>query len=172
MGEEAQQLTRKKVLRNTLVLALFCLALGGWLLHTRIHSPLAEDENLIPFMSGIFSVFILPILFLFRKTIVFAYLANGFLIIIGIITMTHFSIVHFSGPLNLESLLYNTLLADILIALGKFVIGKAIFDLQFVHTDNDIVPKGRYFQYPNTGFWIVHFVALALVYGAGNILWK
>jgi hypothetical protein len=165
-------MTRKTYLKNTLIMCLFFLAFGGWLLHTRIHAPMAQDENLIPFISGLFSVFILPFLFWYKPTLIFAYIANGFLIIIATITMGHFSIAHFHGPVTLYSLLFNTLLADISIAWAKFVVGKAIFDLEFVHTENDPLPKGRWLRYPNTGWWLVHLVGLSFVYALGNILWR
>jgi len=157
-------MTRKSTLKLTLIAALVFLALGGWLLHLRTHPPLQEAENLVPFISGIASVVILPVMFWFRPTLAYAYVINGMLVILGTITMTHFSIVELGTPFGL--------LADIALLWGKFAVGKAIFDLEMLKDDKDIQPKGRYFRYPNTGWWLVHLVAWSVVYAAGNILWK
>lgn len=157
-------MTRKSTLKLTLIAALVFLALGGWLLHLRTHPPLQETENLVPFISGIASVVILPVMFWFRPTLAYAYVINGMLVILGTITMTHFSIVELGTPFGL--------LADIALLWGKFAVGKAIFDLEMLKDDKDIQPKGRYFRYPNTGWWLVHLVAWSVVYAAGNILWK
>lgn len=165
-------MTRKQTLKLTLLTGMIFLSFGGWLLHTKIHSPLNGAEYLLPFLSGIFSIVILPALFWFRPTLAYAYVINGFIVIIGTITMAHFSIVFFRGPLTLYSFFFNTMLADISMLWGKFVMGKAIFDLEMINTAQDQTPKGRYFRYPNTGWWLVHLVALSIVYALGNILWK
>jgi len=163
---------RKKVLKNTLITGLVFLAVGGWLLHIRTHPPLMDEDNLVPFISGMVSIFILPLLFWFRSTISYAYVINGFLVILGTITMSHFSIVHFNGPLSLAGILFNTTLPDIALLWGKFVVGKALFDLELLRSDQDTIPAGRYFRYPNTGWWLVHLVMLSVVYALGHILWK
>ncbi len=165
-------MTRKEYLKNTLIMCLFFLALGGWLLHTRIHSPSNVSYGWVPFLSGIFSIFILPFMFWYKPTLIWAYLVNGFLIIIATITMAHFSIAHFHGPITLYSLMFNTLLADISLAWAKFVVGKAIFDLEMIRSENDQVIKGRWFRWPNTGFWLVHLAGASIVYALGNILWR
>jgi len=165
-------LNKKSIIKLTLIVGLFSLALGGWLLHIRTHPPLMDSYNLLPFLSGIMSVIILPLLFWFRPTIILAYLINGFLVILGTITMAHFSIVHFAGPINLYTLLFYTTLPDIFLLWGKFCVGKALFDLEFLKSDQDQVPKGRYFRYPNTGWWLVHLFAWSIVYALGNLLWK
>ncbi len=157
-------MTRKNVLKATLVTALFFLAAGGWLLHFHIHPPFQESYNLVPFLSGIVSIVILPAMFWFRPTLAYAYVINGMLVILGTITMTHFSIVELGSPFGM--------LADIALLWGKFAVGKAVFDLEIVRDDKDLQPKGRYFRYPNTGWWLVHLLAWSAVYAAGNILWK
>lgn len=163
---------RKWVLKTTLVASLFCIALGGWLLHLRIHPPSKDADLLIPFISGIVSVFCLPLLFCFRRTIGLAYIANGFLVIIGTITMTQFSIINFKGPVTPVNIILNTLFADVAILWGKFVIGKAIFDLELLKSDAEAITKGRFFRYPHMGWWLAHLFAVALVYTLGNIFWK
>ncbi len=165
-------MNRKRALKATLVTGLFSLALGGWLLHLRIHPPTKSRDLLIPFIAGIVSAFCLPLLFWFRRTLNLAYIVNGFLVIIGTITMAQFSIVNFKGPVTAVNIIVNTLLADIALLWGKFVIGKAIFDLEFLKSDADLSAKGRFFRYPKMGWWLAHLFALAAVYALGNILWK
>lgn len=165
-------MNRKKMIKVSLLFCLFFLALGGWLLHIRIH-PLQKDMDfVIPFILGIVSVFLIPLLFCFRPSLALAYILNGFFAIIGTILMVQFSIVRFEGALNLQSIFFNTLLADIGILWGKFAIGKALFDLEFLKSDTDIRPKGRFFRYPNMGWWWAHLFALSAVYILGNLLWK
>lgn len=165
-------MNRKNMLKTVLIAGLFFLALGGWLLHLRVHPVEVNKSNLVPFISGIISVFCLPLMFCFKPTITLAYILNGFFAIIGTITMAHFSIVHFTAPATFEVIFLNTTLADISLLWGKFAIGKVIFDLEFLKTDTDIKPAGRFFRYPNMGWWWVHLFALAIVYALGNILWK
>ena len=110
-------MTRKKVIKTTLIAGLFFLAFGGWCLHLRIHPPAKDADNLIPFISGILSVFCLPVLFCYRKTIAWAYILNGFSVILGTVTMAHFSMVHFQGPVTMSNILLTTTLADIVVLL-------------------------------------------------------
>jgi len=165
-------MNRKKMIKATLIVGLFFLALGGWLLHLRIHPPAMDADYFIPFAAGIVSAFCLGFLFYFRQTLTFAYLINGFLVIIGTITMTHFSFVNFKGSITATNIILNTTFADILILWGKFSAGKALFDLEFLKSDTDVAIKGRFFRYPNMGWWWAHLVALATVYTLGKILWK
>ena len=162
----------KKMIKTTLVAGLFFLALGGWLLHIRIHPITKTIDNIIPVISGIISVFVLPILFWFGPTVSLAYIINGFLVKLGAIIMAHFSITHFKDPVTPVTIILNTTFADILILWGKFAIGKAIFNLEFLRSDKDAAAKGRFFRYPNMGWWWVHLFALALVYALGNVFWK
>lgn len=165
-------MNRKRMIKTALIAGLFFLALGGWLLHLRIHPLKNGEENIIPLILGIVSVFFTPFLFCFRPTINLAYILNGFSAIIGTITMAHFSIVHFQGPLTALSIILNTTFADIAVLWGKFAIGQAVFGLEFLKSDTDKLPKGRFFRYPNMGWWWVHLFALAIVYALGNIFWK
>lgn len=165
-------MNRKKAIKVTLALSLFFLALDGLLLHLRVHPPADHEVNILPLVSGIVSVFLLPLLFCLRRTLVPAYIINGFLAIIGTITMAHFSLVNFKGPVTISNILINTTFASIAVCWGKFAVGKAIFDLEFLKSDSDIVHKGRFFRYPNMGWWWVHLFSLTAVYTLGNILWK
>jgi len=164
---------KKDYLRLVLILAIFFLALGGWLLHLRIH-PLAKDVgNYIPFMAGFISIIIIPILFIFRSTISFAYLLNGMTVIIGTITMAHFSIKHPPQVWTLQSIFLGTLLADIILLWGKFAMGIALFDLDpVISRPEALMRSGRFFRFPNMGFWFAHFIALTAVYIIGSYFWK
>ena len=159
-------------MKATLISGLFFLALGGWLLHARIHPFAREAENLIPFLAGLVSVFAIPFLFSFKKTIVIAYLYNGFSVILGTITMAHYSMAHYAQPLSFTGIMTGTIIADVFLLWGKFAIGKALFDLEFLHSDEDEMPGGRYFRYPNSGWWLVHLIGWSAVYALGHILWK
>ena len=138
----------------------------------RSHPPFAEDENMIPFIFGIVSVFALPVMFWFRKTIILAYLINGFSVIIGTILMMHFSLSNLRAPITPLDIVFRTTFPDILLLWGKFGVGKALFDLELLKSDTDPAIKGRFFRYPNMGWWWVHLIALSMVYALGNILWK
>jgi len=165
-------MSRKKMLKATLIGGLVLLAFGGWCLHLRIHPPSKNAANLIPFISGVLGVFCIPLLFCYRRTLAWAYVLNGFSVIVGTVTMAHFSIVHFQGPVTLPNLLLTTTLADIAILWTKFVLGKTLFDLEFLRSETDPSPKGHFFRYPNMGWWWVHLFSVAIVYALGNMLWK
>ncbi len=172
MPETEGDMNRKKMVKTELIASLFFLALGGWLLHLRIHPLANSDENLILLISGIISVFCLSFLFWFRPTVILAYLINGFSVIIGAITMAHFSIAHLQWPISAGTIILNTTFADIVILWGKFAVGKALFELEFLKSEADAAAKGRFFRYPNMGWWWVHLFVLAIVYALGNILWE
>lgn len=162
---------KKDYLRLTLIMAIFFIALGGWLLHLMIHPVAKNAENYIPAVAGFISVIIVPILFIFRSTTPFAYLLNGMTVIIGTITMAHFSIKHPPQVWILETILLGTLLADIILLWGKFAIGKALFEMEITmnHPD-DPVRSGKFFRFPNMGFWLAIFVALTAIYIIGNYI--
>jgi hypothetical protein len=163
---------KKEYLRAILILAIFFLALGGWLLHVRVHPPAADAENYIPFVAGIISIFVVPVFFIFRSTTSFAYLLNGMLVIIGTITMAHFSIEHHPPVWTLKTIFLGTLLADIILLWGKFAVGKALFELELAVNQPDTpMRRGRFFRFPNMGFWFVHVVTLTVVYTIGSYYW-
>jgi len=164
---------KKDYLRLVLILAIFFLALGGWLLHLRIHPTAKDAENYIPLVAGCISVIVIPVLFIFRSTIPFAYLLNGMTVIIGTITMTHFSIENHPPVWTLQTILLGTCLPDILMLWGKFAVGKALFDLDPVISRPDApMRSGRFFRFPNMGFWFAHVVTLTAVYLIGSYFWK
>jgi hypothetical protein len=130
--------------------------------------------NYIPFITGIFSALVLTVMFSVGALIPLAYLINGMLAIIGTITMTHFSIHYWPKDATLGTIFLGTLLADIIILWTSFCIGKAIFELETSTPENLEHPKpaGRFFRYPNMGYWGIHIFGLSLVYTAGHIFWK
>lgn len=149
-------------IKNYLILALFLVSFGGLGLHFRVHDPAKHAFGYVPLISGIISAFALPALFYFKRTLHLAHILNGFTCIIGVITMTHFSVVR--API----------IPDIMIVAGKFMLGRAIFDYEaFANLDAAPQIKGwSLIRYPNMGFWYVHMALLSLVYYLGNLLWR
>ncbi|PKN84268.1 MAG: hypothetical protein CVU51_10800 [Deltaproteobacteria bacterium HGW-Deltaproteobacteria-1] len=164
---------KKDYLRFILILAIFFMALGGWLLHLRIHELGKNSSNYIPAIAGLISVFIVPVLFIFRSTISFAYLINGMTVIIGTITMVHFSLLNPPPVWTFSAVLFGTLLPDIVLLWGKFAVGKALFEMDMALNQPDApMRKGRFFRFPNMGFWHAHVVTLSVVYLIGNYFLK
>jgi hypothetical protein len=145
-----------------LILGLFFLSLGGLGLHWPYHNPADQTYGIVPAVAGAISVVLIPLLFLFRRTLHLAHLVNGFVAIIGMVTMTHFSLV--ARPLY----------ADVAIVMVKFFLGRSIFELE-AYRNLDTAPTAagwRFFRYPNMGFWYVHFVLISVVYALGQLLWR
>jgi hypothetical protein len=165
-------MTQKQNIRALLLFALVFVSLGGFMVHLRVHPPTAATANLIPFIAGIIGILIVPAMFLASTTKAFAYVINGMLAIIGIITMAYFSMKHLPANLSIATLLTGTLLADILICFTVFLIGKALFELDVFNTIDAPARKGRLWRYPNMGWWWVHLFALSAVFALGNVLWK
>jgi hypothetical protein len=152
----------KKEIRKPILTLLF-LSLGGWLLHFRIHPPLADEENFIPFFLGLFDVLITPQLFNYKKTVLVAYLFNGLGVIIGAITMAAFSFSALPAPLTFTTIIFKTTLADILILFPKLFIGQII--LSYFYPGG----LGRMFT---PSWWIRHFFYLSAVFSLGHFLWR
>jgi hypothetical protein len=165
-------MTIRTYVKSVLLSALITLSLGGFLLHSRAHPISQNPWNVIPAIAGILSIIVVPLLFSFRKTIASGYVLNGFLVIVGTITMAHFTIVHWPNPATLGAIVFKTTLSDILILWGNFFIGKALFDLEFFGYDPNKVKKGTTYRYPHLGWWLVHLAAISLVYALGNLLWR
>jgi hypothetical protein len=163
---------QKQKLRLLLVVGLAFVSFGGWVLHARIHPPSQSALNTIPFIAGLISMIVVPIMFLFRKTVAYAYVINGMLVIIGTITMTHFSLAHLPERLTFVNIIGRTLLPDIAILFVNFMLGKAIFELELLKSEDSPARHGRFFRYPNMGWWWVHLFALSAVYTVGHFLWK
>lgn len=127
--------------RRTLLAALFLVALGGFLLHYRIHPFMSPDKtnpavfvfNGTKFLASFFSlvdVVVVTLLFSSRRTVLYGYLLNGLIVIYGSILMAHFSIAGLSGSsLPLPDLILRSTFADIAIAGADFFLGKALYEL-------------------------------------------
>jgi hypothetical protein len=127
--------------KNTLIIALFLLAISGFLLHYRVHPFLTPDKvsqgafifNKSNFLASLFSLIdavVVTSLFLSRKTAVFGYLLNGLIVIFGTILMAHFSIVDIiAKSIPVASWLTRSTLPDIGIAWADFLVGKSLYDL-------------------------------------------
>lgn len=127
--------------KSALLIALFLLAVSGFMLHYRIHYFIVPDKlhaggfifDKTRFLSNLFpliDVFVVTALFLSRKTAVYGYLLNGLLVIYGTIFMVHFSLTEIMAKsLPLSSLLTKSTLPDIGILWSDFLVGKALFDL-------------------------------------------
>jgi hypothetical protein len=165
-------MTQKQNIRALLLFALVFVSLGGFMIHLRIHPPNATTANLIPFIAGIIGILIVPAMFLANTTKAFAYVVNGMLAIIGIITMGYFSIKHLPANPSIAALLTGTLLADIFICFNVFLIGKSLFEFDMFNAIDAPVRQGRFWRYPNMGWWWVHLFALSAVFTLGNVLWK
>ena len=165
-------MTQKQNIRNLLVAGLVAASLGGWLLHLRIHPPGNSPVNLIPFIAGLISIVVLPAMFFSRKTMAYAYVINGMIVIIGAITMGHVSLMRLPDHVTFKTIILGTLLADIVLLFTKFLFGKALFELEMLKMIDAAARRGRFWRYPNMGWWWVHLVALTAAYAAGNLLWK
>jgi hypothetical protein len=165
-------MTVRTYTKTILLAALITLSLGGFLLHSRIHPIAKNPANLIPAISCLLSIFVIPALFSFKKTVEYGYVLNGFLVIIGTIAMAHLSLVNWPAPATVGAILFKTTLADILILWGKFFVGKALFDLEFFGYDPRKTKKGKTYRYPNLGWWLIHLAVISLVYVLGNQLWR
>jgi hypothetical protein len=165
-------MTVRTYVKSTLLASLVALALGGFLLHLRIHPFTHSPSKLIPFVSGLLSLVLVPLLFSFRKTLSYGYVLNGMLVILGTVAMAHFSISNWPKPVSVGAILLKTTLADIALLWGKFFVGKALFDLELYGYDRDQAKKGITCRYPNYGWWMVHLVVLSLVYYLGHLVWR
>jgi hypothetical protein len=165
-------MTIRTYIKTTLFLGLIAVSLGGLMLHLRLHPVSRNTSNLIPLLSGILSVIIVPLLYSSKKTIGYGYTLNGFLVIIGTIAMAHFAIKNWHPPLTFESIILQTTLPDIMVLWTKFFIGKALFDLELFGYDSGRNKIGVAYRYPNTGWWLVHLAGVSIVYGLSDWLWR
>jgi hypothetical protein len=163
---------QKQKLRLLLISGLIFVSLGGWLLHLRLHPPFKLPANIIPFLAEMISFTVLPVMFLIRSTTAYAYVVNGMLVIIGTITMAHFSLARPPETLTPVTVFLSTLFPDIVILFTNFVLGKALFELTLLKNEETPARHGRFFRYPNMGWWLVHLAAMSAVYALGHFLWK
>ena len=137
-------MTIRTYIRSILLGALIALSLAGYMIHARIHFIAQNPSFLVPFVAGILSITVIPVLFWFKKTLAYGYVLNGFLCIIGTITMAHFAIAHWSAPTSPPDILLKSMVIDILIVWGKFFIGKALFESGDLRVRPEQAESGHY----------------------------
>ncbi len=163
-------MTIRSYIRVMGLAALVALALGGFLLHIRIHPPAGNASFLSNIITGILSIAVVPVLFLRKETVPYGYVLNGFIAIVGTVTMAHFSLAHPPAGFSPAGILLKTTLPDIFILWGKFFIGKMLFDCEVYGYNAALEKKGVWYRYPNLGWWFVHLAVVCLVYYAGHLL--
>ncbi|MCX7990893.1 MAG: hypothetical protein N2999_02495 [Proteobacteria bacterium] len=126
--------------RKLLILALFLFAISGLMLHYRIHpffvtskiNPAEKVFSLTYFWASLLPLIdtvLVTLLFMSRKTAVYAYLLNGLIVIYGTVLMSHFSINYFMvAKIPPSEWILKSTLPDIGIAFGDFFVGKVIYD--------------------------------------------
>ena len=159
---------------NRLILlgALVALALAGFLLHSRIHLIAKNASFIVPYVAGILSVIVIPVLFWFKKTLSYGYVLNGFLCIIGTVTMAHYAIAHWSAPNSPSDIVFKSMVIDILMVWAKFFVGHALFELETYGYDAHRKKVGITYRYPNLGWWLIHLVGVSCVYSLGSYFWR
>jgi hypothetical protein len=165
-------MTVKIYTRTLLVGTLVALSLAGFMIHARVHLIAQNLSFIVPFVAGILSAVAVPILFWFPRTLAYGYVLNGFLCIMGTVTMAHFAIARWHSPTSPPDILLKSMLIDILIVWGKFFVGKALFELETFGYDANQPKGGITYRYPNMGWWLIHLVAVSFVYYLGNRLWS
>jgi hypothetical protein len=125
--------------KRVLLATLFFIALGGFMLHYRIHPVWVPDKatggllfsstNLLSNLFPLVDVVVVTLLFAFRRTAAYGFLLNGLIVIYGTIFMGHFTIATLWGKsAPISAWLVKSLLADILILWGDFLVGKVLYD--------------------------------------------
>lgn len=126
--------------RRALLAALVLLAVGGLLLHARIHPIFLPDKanpgvslfrpSFIPAtLLPLLDVVIVTVLFARRRTAAFGHLLNGLIVIYGTVLMGHFSIAALApkSPALTDWVLKSTF-PDIAIAWADFLAGKILYE--------------------------------------------
>jgi hypothetical protein len=130
----------RTVTRRILLTTLFFLAVGGFLLHYRIHTLMVPDKmqpgtlifsgtNFLANLFPLIDVVLVTILFMRQKTAVYGFLLNGLIVIYGTIFMTHFSIAdNLARAVPIQDWPLKSTLPDIAIAWADFLTGKLLYD--------------------------------------------
>ena len=108
------------------IFGLWVMACGGFLLHARVHPPSKDAFNWFGVSFALFDAVVLPWLFLFRRSVPWAYLINATSVVVGAATMTWFSFTHWTEPLTVKNLLLLSTFPDILILLAKLALAHVI----------------------------------------------
>lgn len=145
----------------SLVFGLFFISLGGAMIHYHAHPSAKHDFAYVPMVAGILSVLVIPPLFLFKRTLHLAYMLNGFLVIVGTVTMGHYALV--SRPIW----------PDLPILWAKFLMGYALFNIEVFSAAADLkLDLLKAIRYPHFGFWVVHLLTIGTVYTLGAMYWR
>lgn len=99
---------------------------GGLLLHVRIHPPTEDAFDWLPVAFGVLGAFVVPVLFDYRPTAVWAFLLTFAGVVIGTITMAYYSVTHWQGPVTWDAVLLKSTLADIVILTAKLPLAVSI----------------------------------------------
>jgi hypothetical protein len=157
----------KKELRK-LIIELWLLSLGGWLLHYRVHPiPLPgsphNPADFLPFTWDLVAILAVPFLLNYRRTVIVGYLINGIGVIIGAVAMASFSIAKPPQPLHLSSIFLATTFPLILILNAKLFIGQIVL-LNFYPQG-----LGRVFT---PFWWFRHYVYISVAFAIGHFIWR
>jgi len=159
--------------KRTLLLTLFLLSLGGLLLHLRIHTPWHEGKIMMPYalasLCNLISLLLVVVFFARKETAELGYLLNGLTVILGIILMSQLSLQSWSAGLPWYAALLNTTLGDSFILLGKFMAGKALFELYHPERVANNWKFPQSFRFLNVGWWALHFILIITVYSIGHV---
>ena len=165
-------MTLRTYYRTILLGALVTLALAGFLVHSRIHLITQNTSFIVPFSAGILSIIVIPALFCIKRTLPYGYVINGFLCIIGTVTMAHYAIANWSAPNSPPDIIFKSMIIDILIVWAKFLVGHALFELETFGFDAHRKKAGITYRYPNLGWWFIHLLGVSAVYFFGNYFWR
>jgi hypothetical protein len=151
------------------IFSIVLLSFGGWLLHGRVHPVSFDPANpsnpafLVPYLSGLLSIIVVPMLLNYRATFIVGYLVNGLSVVVGTIGMTMLTLAHLPSPVTFVSIFTGTMLADILLLFPKLFLGQMV--LLHYH------PKGmgRLF---NAFWWTRHVVYLSVIFALGHLIWR
>lgn len=108
--------------------ALILIALGGLLLHLRVHPPEESVYYWLPAAVGFVNIVLLPGLLKRRRTAGWGYALTVLSAVVGAVTMAWHSAVEFKQPLTLGNLLLRTTFPDIVLALAKVPIAYVVLD--------------------------------------------
>jgi hypothetical protein len=126
---------------RSLLVLLLLLALSGVVIHYRLHNFMVYDRTapggtrfdatrFIPFLFGLLDSVGVTLLFMSKRTALYGYLLNGFLVIYGTVMMVHFSFAQMADTtLSPGDWLIKSNLPYIGINWADFLAGKALYEL-------------------------------------------
>ena len=122
--------------RFQLWIALVCLAVGATILHYKFHPPSGHLANTYAVVFSAIDLVLVSLLFLFRRTALYALLLNSFLAFLGIIIMTDLAIesvfqgwIKVSFTQNPIQWIGESMLPYIAIVVADFMAGLVLYSL-------------------------------------------